>query len=454
MTSVIDYPLVRPMWSDVGEEPVRKSSWADRLIRCLILCLALLISLVCLSVPQDLSAAAAPIPGEGSAGILYSVTHLHPAVYLVLFIILVLSVVNLVVQGWIRLPGLSLGRLGHLLGRRESIRPDGSDLPPGRRVRTRNVFEAKKKKGLTGLSARDQMREGIVGVRRRPTVPMEEADSAVPTPLDGVNHPMPTFRSSGAEPGAPRMVEPKREKKPAATEFKFASAVDLPSQEELERREKEHLVVSGSITGPDGEGIGSVTVFLSDGEGNRIGQSCRTMPETGEFKVIAHEPGRYFLKAYKRGFICDGTDTMKLPIEAGRIEGYHVAMMPEGCAVQGRVLVEDDLLPVSGLEVACVCREGAVERSTRTDAAGAFRVPGVPVNSACHLEVRDPAGRVLSRSASFETVQKKEFSYDVTIAGQGGQRRIGAGDAVAAESRESLHEHNDADPTGTPSVAP
>ncbi len=75
-------------------------------------------------------------------------------------------------------------------------------------------------------------------------------------------------------------------------EFKFASAVDVPTAEELMRREKEQMVVSGAVTDASGKGMGSVIVYLTDLEGNRVGQSCRSAPETGEFKVLINEPGK------------------------------------------------------------------------------------------------------------------------------------------------------------------
>ena len=45
--------------------------------------------------------AGAAMPEDPRVGLFYALTHLHPLAYFILFLIFALSVVNLVVQGWI-----------------------------------------------------------------------------------------------------------------------------------------------------------------------------------------------------------------------------------------------------------------------------------------------------------------------------------------------------------------
>ena len=73
--------------------------------------------------------------------------------------------------------------------------------------------------------------------------------------------------------------------------------------------------------------MASVIVYLTDEEGNRVGQSCRSMPDTGEFKVQVNHPGRYQLHGYKRGFVMGEGEPVLLPIESGKIEGFNLHMI-------------------------------------------------------------------------------------------------------------------------------
>ena len=238
----------------------------------------------------------------------------------------------------------------------------------------------------------------------------------IPTPMEGVNHPLPQFAAVGeAQTGTPRILERETDQKPPSQEFKFSSAVDLLSQEEMERREKDQLVVSGTVKGPDGHGIASVMVYLTDQAGNRVGQSSRSARDTGEFKVLVNEPGRYTLTGYKRGFIMESSEPVILPIESGKIEGFNFRMMPEGCLVHGRVLVEGETAGAPDLEVTCICGDGAFSRSDRTDPAGEFRISGVPLASKCFIEAYGIDGEVLARSAPFETLHKKEVYRKMVI---------------------------------------
>jgi hypothetical protein len=235
--------------------------------------------------------------------------------------------------------------------------------------------------------------------------------------MEGVNHFLPQFASSlGGQTGAPRILEREQDQKQPAQEFKFSSAVDLVSQIEMERREKEQLVVSGTVTDQDGQGIASVMVYLTDPAGNRVGQSSRSARDTGEFRVLANEPGQYALNGYKRGFIMESNEPLILPIESGKVEGFSFRMMPEGCLVRGRVLFEGETAAAPALEVRCVCADGDFSRSDRTDPAGEFRISGVPLASKCTLDVIGTSGEVMGRSAPFETLHKKEIYRKIAVA--------------------------------------
>ena len=346
----------------------------------------------------------ATLPGETSPGFLYMITHLHPATYLILFLIFALSVVNLIFQRFITLSSRPLvivsKLLMHLGQRKKSKRRPVAD--PGRpEIHDRPAPDA------------------ISAVRKVGKEARKDTDKTMRTPLEGVNHPLPRFDSS---PGTPRIIQKQSEKTPksASPEFKFASAVDVPSLEEQERREREQLVVSGTVKGPDGKGIDSVIVYLTDVDGNRAGQSCRTMPNTGEFKVLINDPGTYILNGYKRGFIMENTEPLVLPIESGKIEGFTMRMIPEGCVVQGRVSVSSGISIDSNLEVNCVSADGRFSRSGRIDAvSGEFRIPGILANSKCLLEIRSSNGEVLTKSEPFETVQKKEIFKEVVLRDSG-----------------------------------
>jgi len=227
---------------------------------------------------------------------------------------------------------------------------------------------------------------------------------------------MPHLGPSLPQSVTPRITHGKTEKKAAPQAFKFASAVDLPSAEEIERREKNQLVVTGAVLGPDGKGIASVIVHLIDRKGNRIGQSCRSMADTGEFKVLSNESGKYVLSGYKRGYVMESSEPLALPIESGRIEGYNLRMIPEGCVVHGKVLTESGVPGPEDLTVKCLSKsEPGFARSARTDSKGVFRIYGVPVNSKCFVEVHATDGNLLARSVHFETVQKKEIYQEVKI---------------------------------------
>jgi hypothetical protein len=358
-----------------------------------------------------LCSAAAAIPGEEQVGILYGITHLHWAAYLILFIIFVLSVLNLIYQA--RTPVPETAGQGHSHGEGHTAER-GNHSPAGRPFVSPRAGRSGDER-IVGSGSRPEIQappeNGSVGQARvvRRTSP---GASSQPTPLDGVNHPLPLLEAKGDNGSA----TPKRaERQPQSRPFRFRSAVDLPSPEELERREREKLVVSGTVKGVDGKGIASVLVYLADERGNRLGQSCRSLPDTGEFKVQVNEPGRYLLHAYKRGLAMENPVPSVLPLESGKIEGFDLKMIPEGCLVQGKVVVEAGLELGEKSEVTCVRRGGDFSRSEPLGPEGEFRFFGVPLDSEYLLEVRGADGTLLAASDPIETSRRREITCDIRV---------------------------------------
>lgn len=371
---------------------------------------------VLLVLPTDLLAGQT-IPGEGQAGLFFTVTHLHPAAYFVLFLVFLLSVANLVFQ-------YGISRLTRPVSFLFSFLRGTSDAYEGPPVlkglhRSRIRTSVPETGGYTGrasgsLATRD---EAVISVRKVTKTVQTPSVTVTPTPLEGVNHALPDLTDlPSRQAGSPRVKGPHPDRKTSATEFKFSSAVDVPTPEEVERRERTHLVISGSVLGPDGKGIPSVIVYLTDEEGNRVGQSCRSMPDTGEFKVLINEPGKYRLYGYKRGYVMEEGAPPPLPIESGKIEGFNFRMIPEGCVVFGRVVREDTGKGLPEHEVSCVCRADNYSRSCRTNIEGEFRISGVPVNSECFLEVRGEGGVLRTTTDTFQTVQKRELYSEIRVA--------------------------------------
>ena len=391
------------------------SGWCRKIATPLAAWFPLILFSACSLLP-DLCEGASTIPGEGQHGFFYAITHLHPVVYLILLFIAVLSVINLVVQGWLPPRVWQFSRIDTFspkMGRKGAHGSPGQGFEQARPGSSGKPTLGKASRNPPGQRGRD---EGIIGVRRVAKGSDPGTAANIPTPMEGINHSLPQFAATrAAQTGTPRILEREPDQKPPAQEFKFSSAVDLLSHEEMERREKKQLVVSGTVKGPDGQGIASVMVYLTDQAGNRVGQSSRSARDTGEFKVLVNERGRYALTGYKRGFIMEGSEPLILPIESGKIEGFNFRMMPEGCLVHGRVLVEGEKGDAPDLEVTCVCADGAFSRSDRTDPAGEFRISGVPLASKCFIEVYGIDGEVLARSAPFETLHKKEVYRKIAI---------------------------------------
>ncbi|HMK34711.1 MAG TPA: carboxypeptidase-like regulatory domain-containing protein [Desulfomonilaceae bacterium] len=359
----------------------------------------------------DLCFAAPPVAGENGMGIFYTVTHLHPAAYFILFLIFALSVTNLIFQGWITHSTWPISSALRLINGLVHTEPS-TGIKGLRRGGPRTAMKARPQT----TPAPD---DGIVGVRRILNTKDSVSQMHTPTPLEGINHPIPNFASTmGSQTGAPRILDSKPVSKSPHSDFRFSSAVDFPSPEEMERREKEQIVVAGAVKDLEGNGIPSVIVYLTDEEGNRTGQSCRTAQDTGEFRVLINEPGKYTLNGYKRGFIMESREPLVLPIESGKIEGFNFRMIPEGCLVQGRVLTEPGGKPVSGHLVKCSCGNGQFSRSAYSDAAGEFRISGILLNSKCFIDVYGENGEILARSTPFETVQKKEVYRELFLPDQ------------------------------------
>jgi hypothetical protein len=360
---------------------------------------------------------AAAVPGEDQGGWLYAVTHLHPVTYGILFLIVVLSAVNLVVQGK-SAPFQGPLRLVTRISAWLSNRSAGGLVLRG--LKGVRLPRAQQRDGRHAPEARVPVRQPVVDeigpVRRVSQTELDAASAAAPTPLDGVNHLLPVLaarpQSVSTSIGA---TESASEAKPVSQEFRFTSAVEIPSMEELGRREKLSLSVSGCVRTQDGKGIGAVIVFLTDEAGKRVGQSCRSADDTGEFRVLINQPGNYALAGYKRGYAMESSEPLVLPIESGKIEGFHFRMVEDGCVIRGRLVSDEQTVSPADYEVTCVCKRDQFSRAVTTDPDGEFRIVGVPSNSECFLEVRDRQTTLLLRSSVFETVQKRELVVDIAL---------------------------------------
>lgn len=402
-----------------------------------------LILFVCV---PDVCFAAQTVPGEARTGFLFTLTHLHPVIYLILGIIFVLSVINFIAQGWISGSKSPFLVLFDLWGR---IRGGTAGITVLRGLKNRKLDQARKQRSAIEKSyryGREPIEDSVVSVHKLSQAAVQNVRAAIPTPMDGLNHSLPEFSTQvPGGTGAPRIVESRTESKPPTAEFKFTSAVDLPSPQEVERREKNQLAVSGCVRDPEGRGIGSVIVYLMDETGNRLGQSCRSAPDTGEFRVLANESGKYMLGGYKRGYVMESMESLPLPIEVGKIEQFNFVMRAEGCEIRGKVLRAPEGEAAVDFEVRCDCRRDDFSRSSRTNEVGEFQIPGVPPNSECTLALLMPDGTIISRSEPFQTVQKKEIYREI---------RISPTDLPKAEDPAAPVETDSEPKNGTDAVAP
>ena len=408
-----------PPLSCISESGVAVRSHRNPVYRAIEKSRVVLFALMLSGVAPALCGANPPIPGETHSSVIYTLTHLHPAAYLILFLIFLLSVANLAAQGFVHIKYRWLLSVVGFVGKFE-----------------KTILSTVKLQGLASKK-RDSARAGsdpvmragdpessVLGVRKRSNRNRHGAGRSVLTPLDGVNHPMPRFAPRLAPP-TPRNITPVGKQRAAANQFRPSPTAGVISREENERHEKEPLAVSGSITDSEDRGLGSVIVYLTDEAGNRQGQSCRSRPGTGDYWVFASKPGKYVLHAYKRGYVVQNREPLKLTIQGGKIEGFNLRMIAEECTVQGRVFDGAYGNPAADMEVRCVCKSTGRASSCRTDESGKFFLTGVPVNSECELQVWSANNSVLARSELFETVPKGQIQSDIII---------------SAENRESGHE--------------
>ncbi len=377
---------------------------------------ALIFVLLLTSIAPELLYAVQAAPDEAGTTWFFRLTHMPAVVYAILFVIIILSALNLWFQSWHAVEHIGPLSLRDLLkdiwrGKLEfgtaTKGPHASHKPHARR-NPHSSFRI----GSDAVVVSE-----VVGAPRLSSpASATKGQTSIPTPLDGIDHPLPRFGHS-AVPGRDL-----KERSPVTTEqegkpmsFKFSSAVDVPTQEEIDRRDKAQLAVSGFVTGPDGRGLPAVLVYLTDLEGNRVGQSCRTLSETGEYKVLASEPGKYVVRALKRGMIMENAGGVTLPVESGKIEGLNLSMIPDGCVVKGRILLSDTSEPVPHTMVRCRSRLGDYTGESVSDADGNFSVVGVPPNCECYMEVVDSSGKRLHVTEHFETVQKNQICLTIEI---------------------------------------
>ncbi len=351
------------------------------------------------------------LPGEIHTGFLYAVTHLHPAAYFVLFLIFMLSLANLAARGWLPFQFQWPLRFFGFLGEFEK-----------RIRRTVKIQDFKRKKRRAPGSGPPQGMKftdadsAILGVRKRPKTNLDGRGPVIPTPLEGINHPMPRFISRLTQRPAARKPRMKKPPQTVGEQFK-PCPTGHPVQVENEPRSQGQLAVSGTITDSQGNGLGSVIVYLTDEAGNRHGQSCRSRPSSGDFWLFANRPGKYLLHAYKRGYLVQEPEDLTLTIKDAKIDGFNLRMVAEECTVRGRVFNISYGNPASDVEVRCVCKGNSLNSSCRTDESGEFRLVGVPLNTECELEVWGANNTVLARSEFFESTPKGEIQRDIIIPG-------------------------------------
>ncbi len=371
-----------------------------------------------LVLPSSLVWAGAPLQMDRDMSLFYFITHLHPTIYLILFCVFVLSMVNLFAQSHLPI------RVGTFLTAKFKINFFGTaggaqsfTAKTGRNIRPKG-FGGSIRGPESYRMSKEPFQDGIVSMRSVPGQSDEVLPENIPTPLDGEDHPIPEFGLSSKPKSIQKpssSSESERDKILAHKEFKFSSAVDLPSPEEIERREKEKIVVSGRVVDPSGSGLATAVVYLVDKDGNKIGQSCRTNSDDGSYRVQANDAGAHAVNVYRRGYVMNSDGPIKLPAKSGKIKTFDIPMLPEGCLIHGKVMSEADKTPLAGLTVKCSCRSERFTHTTTTNSSGAFQAAGAPLNSECAVQVLSPDGHLLLDSNPFETVQKKQIFLDLKV---------------------------------------
>jgi hypothetical protein len=240
--------------------------------------------------------------------------------------------------------------------------------------------------------------------------------------LDGVNHPITPLLTNSPSAQAASQAQLPAENAAAssangqggAPSFRFISAVDAPSDEERQRRERERLTVTGRVVDEKGSGVSSALVYLSDEAGHRVGQPCRTAEGTGDFTVRILAPGKYGLHAYKRGLVQADTEPSFLPAESGAIEGIIIRLVPEGCVIKGALAFQDqsDLGP--HVRIVAIPDEG--ERLTADIAGdGTFTLYGAAPNTEYLLRVLSASGELLAESEPVKTERARELYCEIPV---------------------------------------
>ncbi len=355
-------------------------------------------------------------PEYHDPGWLYSATHLPPVIYVVLFFIFLLSMFNLAFQNQLLFRMTSLARLKFWGSTPRQGDDSGAFIKSFDQKGRQKNFRGAIRGPESYRMSKETLQEGIVSVRPAAQVIQEKHSDFMPTPLDGEDHPIPEFgATSKPKSNSLKQGDIEKENSIVTKEFKFSSAVDLPSPEEIERREREKIVVTGRVLDSESHGLATAVVYLVDRDGNKIGQSCRTNSENGSFRVQANQSGACSINVYKRGYVMNADQPVALSAKSGKITGVDIHMIPEGCLIHGKVLSEEDLNPIPDLVVNCACRSEQFKSSSITDSNGAFQTVGAPLNTECVIQVMTPDGKILLNSKPFETVQKKQIFMEFKV---------------------------------------
>ena len=153
--------------------------------------LALAACLTSLLAPE-LFAAAQKMPGEEGSGLLYALTHLHPVSYVILLLVFILSVLNLMLHDLLHpetWPS-SVRRLFAYGAAPGMAKRDPQSDSGGLPLVGAGLYAGMSSGDFPGYAA--DAHEGVVGPRRVARSNREVVEGR-PTPLDGMNHPLPSF---------------------------------------------------------------------------------------------------------------------------------------------------------------------------------------------------------------------------------------------------------------------
>ncbi len=367
-------------------------------------------------------------PGEENTGFFYYLTHLRPGAYVVLFLIFMLSIGNLYYQ-YIT-PGGALYYGSPPSSNESAENEDQNELDDYETEYDREILDR--------MDSLNREADTIVAVRKIFPGEGKESEPDQPTPLDGVDHPLPSFtiKIDGANQGARHMEQEETKEvdedsgafKP---HFRFASMIDPDSVEPRDQIAREELQVYGFVLERNDEPVPGALVFLIDREGNRIGQSSRSQPGTGEFTALAQEPGKYRLNAHKRGMRLLDKEPIELEKTSGTIEGLVVRMIEEGCKIKGRIVqkFEGDLDSMVRLQVVCKAGPSGFVRSVRPAQDGYYSIIGAPESDSCVLELLDSDGNMITRTEPFETYDGGEVNLEFELIDKDSEEINGNGES-------------------------